>query len=361
MKLTTKRKPLLELLGKVKLAAPKRATLTILEHVLVSATDRLVLSATDLEKAVSGGCDATDTEGGAVAVPLKQFDSFLKTMKSDEVTITSKGDTMVLESGDYQAVVKGRFADDFPAIPTVSGEDIHILGFLDIALARVAYAAKKDLDRLVLHGVYFEQSGNRLNLTAADGFRLSNTSLPLVGDMPNVIIPLETVIVLQKLSKGLAVVHARIQPEGAVFQVNDITLTTQCTQGTYPNYQKLIPEDGEPVTADAGAFLSAVKSLQVSKKVDRVILKASSGVLELSGRGDDDTQPTTTIPCTGSIRTCINIRYLIDLLNTVDGDVTLSTVGHECVVRCVSGPTTHLVMPMFAEELQGPDPEPENQ
>src|SRR5208337_3883291 len=129
--------------------------------------------------------------------------------------------------------------------------------------------------RYYLNGIYLhaaESDGTKvLRAVATDGHRLARVEEPIpegAGAMPGVIIPRKTVAELRKLLEevsgevGIALSDTRIQ-----FHVDGITLTSKLIDGTFPEYERVIPRDNDKVLrvgkkdfADAVARVAAISS-----------------------------------------------------------------------------------------------------
>src|SRR4030043_406450 len=145
MKVTVNRTRLLELVSKVKLVIPRRATLQITQTILFQASSgKLILCATDLSMSAMGACKATVAAGGKVAANTKQLESFLKAVVTDKVLLSSKGkDKLTIEAGFASATIDGYDAKDYPSLPVVKGKEARIGGLIS-ALSHVLYSASKN-------------------------------------------------------------------------------------------------------------------------------------------------------------------------------------------------------------------------
>src|SRR5258708_17941845 len=120
-------------------------------------------------------------------------------------------------------------------------------------IARTRFAISTEETRYYLNGISLhaaESEGTKvLRAVATDGHRLARVEEPLpagAGAMPGVIIPRKTVNELRKLLDevsgeiDVALSDTRIQ-----FKVGTITLTSKLIDGTFPEYERLIPRDND--------------------------------------------------------------------------------------------------------------------
>src|SRR5258708_28809385 len=126
-------------------------------------------------------------------------------------------------------------------------------------IARTRFAISTEETRYYLNGIYLhaaESEGTRvLRAVATDGHRLARVEEPLpegAASMPGVIIPRKTVNELRKLldevtgNVEVALSDTRIQ-----FRADAILLTSKLIDGTFPEYERVIPRGNDKVLRDA--------------------------------------------------------------------------------------------------------------
>ena len=157
MEVTTRRRDLLELLGKLSIAMPRNSVLPVLRNFHVRAEkDSIRVLATDLDVELSGHCKARIATEGGTLLPKKAVE-FLKASRTDEVTLTlvakrNRGDggkmvttrTLRIQAGTAETSVPLLGGvEDYPPTLTDKGVRGHrvIIDDLVGALRQVAYAA----------------------------------------------------------------------------------------------------------------------------------------------------------------------------------------------------------------------------
>jgi len=234
-------------------AVATRTTLPITNNILLATEkSRLKLAATNLEIAISCWMGAKVTEQGAITIPARLLTDFVNSLPNDkiEMTLSPKTKTLELKCARFEGRINGVDADEFPPIPSI-GEGVMTKidpEALRLAIAQVVFAAATEETRPVLTGVYSEFDGNTLTLAAADGFRLAVHKAPLaepVAERIEVIIPAHALTELQRLlTDQEEPVELTINPNRSqvLFRLKDVELVSQLIQGTFPNYNQLIPQ-----------------------------------------------------------------------------------------------------------------------
>ncbi|MEC8274952.1 MAG: DNA polymerase III subunit beta, partial [Pseudomonadota bacterium] len=205
---------------------------------------------------------------------------------------------------------------------------------LKTLIERTRFAISTEETRYYLNGIYLHAMGEGasavLRAVATDGHRLARfeTVLPTgAADMPGVIIPRKTVGELVKLlddsdeSVRIALSDSRIE-----FRFSDVTLSSKLIDGTFPDYERVIPtQNDKPMTVDKASFAQAVDRVSTiaSAESRAVKLSATSGRLNLSANSPDRGQASEDIDVeygATDIEIGFNARYLLDIATQLSGE-----------------------------------------
>ena len=241
-------KVLREALQKVSLAIPKRTTLPICTFIHTEFADgKAYLTATDLERAVRIAVDSTNSEHFSVMLPKKSVEKFLHGANGKVKIEVGKGDgnaTLSREGlGDFKVFVPQ--PKDFPPIPQVDNPTWQKLDgkWFCRMLGILATACATELSRPVLTSVCCSEG----KMASADGFRLvylNDKRLTFgLGDK-KALIPIWTILLAQKLFNKDDEIEVAfdVDHNQGYFKSPTTYLVTQLTQGNYPDYNQLIPQ-----------------------------------------------------------------------------------------------------------------------
>ena len=369
-------------LGVVGRAVASRATLPVTQNVLLAADQGMLrLSATNLEIAMTTWIGAMVEEEGSVTVPARLLADFVNTLGNDRIDIEMEQGSRVLQikSGRSQASMNGTDASEFPPIPTV--EDAVVAqadpSTLRGAIARVAFAAATEESRPVLTGVEMKLQEGRFTMAAADGFRLAVHHGDLSQSTPeetSVIIPARTMNELNRLlADHSEPVDIMLTPQKGqvMFRLqggDTVELVSQLLQGTFPNYDQLIPQSYTTrAILDSQATLRATRTAAIFARDGSNIIRmhvvpnseedGAGGRLLISARSEeigDDQDEVDVAELEGEEgKIAFNSRYLLDVLSVMDrGQVAIETTTSSS--PGVFKPTdsddyVHVVMPMFVQ------------
>jgi DNA polymerase-3 subunit beta len=355
-------------------AVAARSTLPITANVLLQTEKgRLLLAATDLDIGIRAWIGAKIDEEGATTVPSRLISDFVSSLPPATVNleIPERGRQVKLECARNESTVNAMDAEDFPRIQTISdGTSIELdPKVLRKAIDRVEFSAASDDSRPVLTGISVKSDGARLTFASSDGFRLAVSDVTLATAPEtaiDVIVPARALRELARLiGDGSEPVEMRINPQRTQvqFAMTDVELVAQLIQGTFPNYNQIIP--GEFTTR----CVVDVEEFKREARIAAIFARDGSGIIRLqltpgngmpgklavSARadeiGDNNGEVDAKIEGDAS-KIAFNSRYLNDVLNALDGEVALEMTGpsSQGVFRPVAETNyLHVLMPMFVQ------------
>jgi DNA polymerase-3 subunit beta len=328
-------------LASVTRAVSSRNTLPILSNVLVEAKDGSVeLTATNLDLTIHHSLAADVQQPGRVTVPARVLSEFVSSLPEQPLTweLDAVHQTVRLQSGRFDAHVRGIDAAEFPPLPDVSdGESVEIdPPTLLSAIEQTVVAASGDDGRPIYTGVLTEISGSNVTMVATDGHRLAVRLIQLAEGSPaprekySVIIPAKALSELARLLKtilsspasvSLTVASSRAQVR---FQIPGYELTTRLIDGVYPSYEKVIPSGSQTTIRASTEELrrtTRVVSLFARDAANVLKLKSEASQLVLSANTNEVGDNVATVDATvegDNLGIAFNARYVSDVLNLID-------------------------------------------
>jgi DNA polymerase-3 subunit beta len=343
MKVTVERAALLKSLGHVHRVVERRNTIPILANVLVRADKAsLGLKATDLDLEVIESIAAEVSPAGSTTVPAHMFYEIVRKLpEGSQVVLESSSDRAVLaiRAGRSRFTLQTLPESDFPDL--AAGEMTHKFALTAAELKRLIdktqFAISTEETRYYLNGIYLHIAGaaksQTLRAVATDGHRLAQTDLAVpsgAAGMPGIIVPRKTVIEVQRLIEDSeAEVTIELSSAKIRFSIGDVVLTSKLIDGTFPDYQRVIPSGNDKeLVVDKKDFEAAVDRVStVSSERGRAVkLSLSGGKLILSVTNPDSGSATEEIEVdytADPIDIGFNSRYLLDIAAQLDGEVAV--------------------------------------
>ncbi len=373
MKVSVLQENLAHGLSIVSRAVSPRSTLPVLNNILVATDEgRLRLSATNLELGITCWIGAKIDEEGSTTVPARTFADLVGTLPADQVRIDLdvRTQTMNVRCGTSNTDIKCIDAQEFPPMPApdmAGGIQLNVTDLKEM-IQQVVFAASNDEVRPILTGVLVKVEGNRITFAAADGFRLSVRTAELSSPIAQ---PLQAVIPARALSElarisadGKDTVTMSILPEQgrAIFRMKDAELVSQLIDGTFPDYEQIIPQRHQTRTVlSTDAFLKACKQAEIfAREGSQIALinitpgdELQPGMVEISGQSEETGSNQTVVDATidgPPLLIAFNVRFLRDVLDVIKTpNVALETTSDSSpgVIRPVgSKDFLHVIMPM---------------
>ncbi len=354
MRVTIERSSFLKALNHVQSVVERRNTIPILSNVLIQAAgSNLRLTATDLDIEIVETVGAEVAREGAATVPAH--------MLYDIVRKLPEGAQLELDQGPDSTRVsifagKSRFAlqalppEDFPDLASGEMPNTFSLSTADLKglIDKTRFAISTEETRYYLNGIYLHEvkAGGLLRAVATDGHRLAQAQVPLpkgAAGMPGIIIPRKTVLDVVKLVEGEeGDVEVALSSSKIRFTVGNLVLTSKLIDGTFPDYERVIPRHNDKVLdVDAKTFSSAVDRVStISMEKGRAVkLNISAGKLTLTVNNPDSGSAEEELVVDYNhepIDIGFNARYLLDVAAQVKSDnihFHLADAGSPTIVR----------------------------
>jgi len=377
MKVSVLQENLARGLNIVSRAVSTRSTLPVLANVLVATDEgRLRLSATNLEMGITCWIGAKIEEEGSTTVPARTFAELVSTLTGQnvEMSLTVRTQTLNVRSGTSNTDLKCIDSQEFPPMPSPDMQDgieINVADFKDM-IHQVAFAASSDEARPILTGVLLTVQDNRITLAAADGFRLSVRSDEItkpVGRPVSAVIPARALSELARIAEdGKEAIHMSLPSARGqvIFRMKDIELVSQLIEGTFPDYEQIIPRSHKTRSVlSTSAFLKACKQAEIFAREGTHIARLNiipggelqPGTMTISGQSEETGFNETVVDASidgPALLIAFNVRFLrevLDVIKTPDVALETSADTPPGIIRPVGEDNfLHVIMPMHLGE-----------
>ena len=372
MRIIIERSNLLKSLSHVHRVVERRNTIPILSNVLLKTEDDgLRLKATDLDLEITETVAAQSEQPGATTVPAHLlYDIVRKLPDGAEVKLstTEDGGQMTVSAGRSNFKLQCLPESDFPDITAGTLSHAFTIKSADFArlIDRTQFAISTEETRYYLNGIYLhtiEADGDlRLRAVATDGHRLARADhkAPSGSEgMPGIIVPRKTVGELQKLLGDIdndAEITVELSDAKIRFTIGPVVMTSKLIDGTFPDYQRVIPQNNDKaLTLDRQTFSAAVDRVSTisSERGRAVKLAVSDSQLTLTVNSPDSGTATEELSVgydSDDIEIGFNARYLLDITSQLSGEETvfmLADPGSPTLIKDGGDDQTlYVLMPM---------------
>ncbi|MBB4042046.1 DNA polymerase-3 subunit beta [Microvirga flocculans] len=370
MKLTATRAALLKQLGNITRIVEKRNTIPILSNVKLTAEGaRLGIEGTDLDRTAIGDCAAQIATPGTLTAPAAMLHDIVRKLPEGEISLEASDATLTVKAGRSRFQLQILPSEDYPDLAI--GPMSHRFEIAGPALLRLIddaqFAISTEETRFYLNGIYLhtvDAERTLLRAVATDGHRLARIEMEApegAQGMPGVIVPRKTVAEVVRLLKDHAdEEHGRVtvelSPQKIRFSIAGIVLISKLIDGTFPDYQRVIPQANDKrLTVETPALVAAVDRVSTVSGESRRALRMAidEGRITLTVRDPDHGEATEEVEADydgPSVEIGFNARYLAEILSHAGGDTVLIKIdnaGAPAVFTSREGaPALFVLMPM---------------
>ena len=365
MKATIERATLLKCLGHVQSVVERRNTIPILSNVLIEARDDGVirLMATDLDLQVDESVPAQVAVAGAATVPAHTFFEIVRKLpEGSQVELSAAESKMQVVAGRSRFNLSTLPRDDFPVI--AEGElptrfELPAATLRQI-IDKTRFAISSEETRYYLMGIFLHVADDKLKAAATDGHRLARVTVDRpdgAESMPDIIIPKKCVGELRKLLDEVeGTVEVSLSATKIRFGLGSAILTSKLIDGTFPDYNRVIPTANDKLLKlDPKSFSAGVDRVATiaSEKTRAVKMSVDRDKVTLSVTSPESGTATEEIAAdygSDNIEIGFNARYLLDILHEIEGDtveVHLADAAAPTLLReNDASPALYVLMPM---------------
>ncbi|HMK60520.1 MAG TPA: DNA polymerase III subunit beta [Dissulfurispiraceae bacterium] len=336
MKVKVDRNELLKKLSDIQNIVEKRNTMPVLNNFLLTAESTAsTITATDLETAMKEPIEMSVLEEGRICIPAKKLFEIVREMDGEIVLESADNQWTKVKCGKSHFRLACISPDEFPVWPSISPEEaksveLDAAVLLD-AIEKTVYAAGESDTRYVLNGLLFHLKTDQvMNVIGTDGHRLALSEKAISEKLEEelkIIISRKSVAELRKfLDDEKKTVKLTIGKNHILFSVGSIQFLTRLIEGTYPNYEQVIPADNNKnLGVGREAFSKALKIVSILSKerssAVKVDLTKDSMVISTSNPDLGDAKDEIPVKYSGDEMTiAFNARYLLDVLNVMEGE-----------------------------------------
>jgi DNA polymerase-3 subunit beta len=344
MKLTISRNEMQEKLANIQNIIEKKNTMPILSHFLLNVGKKgSHIIATDIETALKEPIEASVEKEGKICIPARKLFEIVREMEGDLSLETVDEQWLKVKSGASDFRLACLPAADFPAWPSALGgadvEEITIDSPLLLEMIeKTIYSAGESDTRYTLNGLLFhaKPESNSLTVVGTDGHRLAlivrkiNSALK---EEKKLIVPRKAVSELRRfLPSGAAEegekgqIKMSIGEKHLLFSVGNIQFLTRLIDGSYPNYENVIPQSNEKKMSIGKEIFSKVLrrvSVMSRERASAVRFDLEDQKLTVSSSSPDLGEAKEEVPVDykdDKLSLGFNARYMLDVIAAISSE-----------------------------------------
>ena len=357
MKILTEHRPLLRAVTHAQGVVERRNTLPVLSNVLIDAREgtlRVTATDTDIEIIETVPDAQITTPGAAMADARMFYDIIRKSPDGSQIEIEhdDKNDNLNIKIGRSRFHLRSLKSESFP---TFSDEELphrFVVGSDELRrlINKTRFIIPNEETRHYINGMFIHRKEidgvEKMRAAVTDGHRLACISLTLPSgaeEIPGVIIPRKTINELQKLLEGVDEdVTCWVSDNKCRFELDGVVLTSKLIDGTFPDYERVIPSDNDrSLVVNGKAFSEAVDRVSTitSEKSRAVKMALEANLLRVSATnldGEDAQEDVSANYSAEDMEIGFNGNYLLDISGACDGEdatFSLKDAGSPAIIR----------------------------
>lgn len=272
MKFTINRNLFIENLNNVMRAISSRATIPILSGIKLDLfDDELVLTGSDTDISIEIKIPVSDDlkveSTGSIVLQARFFSEIIKKLPGKDFSFEVKDSFQTkIKSENSEFTINGLDANNYPRLPEIPDESSFVIAgkILRDIINETQFAVATQESRLVLSGVHFTFSPEKIKAVATDSHRLSERQISLENGpqtQTDLIIPGKS---LQELSRIIGETDPEVKmcpgDNQILCQIGNISFYSRLLDGNYPDTDRLLPtESTTSVEFDLSELSSALE------------------------------------------------------------------------------------------------------
>jgi len=266
-------------------AISQKSQIPILLNILLETEkDKLKISSTDLEIGIELYIQANIEEEGNVTIPAKTFIELINSISEESLTLQTDQETLKVMSKKTKSVFQTIKSDEFPKLYKNKGQITATFKEDDMRkdFSSIIFAASLDTTRPALSGVLVKNEEDGFLLVATDGYRLSLKHHKTISNKTNtttqLIIPARVFRELMSIKEETDEIKMFTSTESSqvLFSQGETLLIGRLIEGTFPNYEKIIPSDFST------QVLFEREEMQKAVKICSIFARDSANIIKLS-------------------------------------------------------------------------------
>ncbi len=337
MKIVCTKSNLLNGVQTVSKAVPNKTTMSILECILVDATqDVIKLTANDMELGIETVIEGDIVEKGMIALDAKIFLEIVRKLPDNDITIetdSSYKTTILCEKAKFNII--GKSGEDFSYLPEIERNDSVIVSQFTLkeVIRQTIFSIADNENNKLMTGELFEIENDTLKVISLDGHRISIRKIALKNayDHKKVVVPGKTLSEVSKILSGDMDKDVNIffTDKHILFEFNNTLVVSRLIEGEYFKIDQMLSSDYETkIKMNKRELLDCIdRATLLVKEGDKkpVIIDVKDTAMQLKmnstvGSMDEDID----IEKEGKdIKIGFNPKFLIDALRVIEDEEIL--------------------------------------
>ncbi len=343
-------------------AVPNKTTMSILQCILVNASDTIKMTANDMELGIETIIEGEIIEPGIVALDAKYFLEIVRKLPDSDIIIeTDINYKTIITCEKTKFTILGKSGEDFSYLPNIEKLDSIIMSQFTLkdVIRQTIFSISDNENNKLMTGELFEVNDDKLKVASLDGHRISIRRINLKNSYPKkkVVVPGKALNEISKILSGDTDKDVVIffTNKHIVFEFDRTVVVSRLIEGDYFNIDQMLSSDYETkVRINKREFLDCIdRATLLVKEGDKkpVIINITDENMELKinstiGSMDEIIDITKSGK---DIMIGFNPKFLIDALRVIDEeevDIYLVNPKAPCFIKDSEDKYVYLILPV---------------
>lgn len=358
-----------ELINKIKNIAPTaeaKQTLAILGNMKVDINDNVAkFTASDLEIEVSTKVDCSSDQDGSFTIPAKKMLEICNALSAhNEVKLSITGTKADLTAGNSKVSLQTIPSTDYPEMKSCLDANAISISIKELSniINKTSFAMAYQDARHFLNGLHICNNEGKLLSVCTDGHRLAKYASSIDCDRDiSIIVPRKCIMEINRIlgtysDNSEILTELYIDNNSITLVIEDYILISKLIEGSYPNFNKVIPESTKSKLIIKRSTLKNslnIISKVVNQQYKGVKLTPAKDSLHLISSNTESEVGEDQIDASydgEELSIGFNISYIQDVIDILTSDnihICINDQNSGCVLLGESEPTSvFVIMPM---------------
>ena len=256
----------------VSIVAQSKSSESSLSGIFMEAKDGiLTLYCYDIERGIRTTIDAEVLKEGSI-IAAYQIVPLVHSLDGEDIhfEVDENTNIITIRSEDSELQIMGKDGSAYPKIPDVKGFSNFTISRhqLKNIITKTMFAVSTDDSKPILKGSLFEINGNKLTVSAVDGFRFTVRSEKSTVDKKDIhirfILPGRAQQnLLRIIDDSEEDISCELANKHIIFVMNNMYVLIRLLEGEFPDYEKYIPDYEVSATVDRMALVSSLERVNI--------------------------------------------------------------------------------------------------
>jgi DNA polymerase-3 subunit beta len=332
----------------------KKDNSQITSHIYIEANEnRLLIKATDYEMYLETEVKNIDIEtNGIITANGKKLLDIIKILKNEDIILEKDEENLIIKQNKTIFKLQTFNANEYPKFQKIEDKNILNCNSLEIinALKKIFPTIDQNNPKFELNGALIDIKNDYINIVSTDTKRLSIIKIDEnKNENEN-----QLIIPKRAISEIIKIFFDNIEvfydENSLIIKSNNYTLHTKLINGTYPNYERIIPTNFKHnINLPKDKVTESIKI--INSISHNIKIKISKNSINFESTNEENSEAKTNFEFNSNIddfTIIVTSKFISDFLNLIDNnEFTLNLNEEKLPFVIESNKLKTIIMPII--------------